>query len=147
MAVSGTINVNLSAIDTAVSEGVEAEKKAAVSSAVNLESAVVAVASGTCGTTTVSLSPPFGYRGADGELVTEEFSLKDSTLRLAFVAEPEARLEIQGRMVITSRNSEVCISSMPITFLPSTPVEVKTVASLGNPNPTASFTVVLIKEA
>ena len=71
MAVSGTINVSLSFLDSSSSTGVEAEKKVSLSSAHTYTTGVVAIVTGTVGTAvqTIDLSS-LGYRNAAGELVT-----------------------------------------------------------------------------
>jgi len=148
MAVSGTVNVNLSAIDTYTAEGVDSEKKVVLSSSDNLPSAVVAVASGTCGTTAVNVD--FSeFRGADGELVSWD-SWPTST-RIAFIADPSAALDWDAVIPLrmTSRNEQVAITSLPLGTLPLTPgpLQVKTVTGLLNPAYTASYTVMLIREA
>jgi len=150
MAVSGTINLSLSAIDTASSAGVEAEKKVSLASTDNISSAVVVAVSGTCGTTAVQVDPfNSGYRGADGELV--DFGSLSPSTRIAFVAEPSAALNwdeggIQLRM---ASRGNVAISDLPLGTLPLSPaaLDIKTVASFGQPSPTASFTVVFMREA
>lgn len=71
MAVSGTINVNMSFLDSASSAGVEAEKKVSLASANVYTTGVVAIVSGTVGTAvqTIDLSS-LPYRNAAGNLVT-----------------------------------------------------------------------------
>ena len=151
MAVSGTINVNLSALDTYTTDGVDSEKKVVLSSSDNLPSAVVAVASGTCGTTAVNVD--FSeFRGADGELVS--WDSYPSSTRIAFAASPSAQLDWDNvsNLRLTSRNDDVAITSLPLGTLPLTPgpMEVKTIAGFGIPPLapyTASYTVVMLKEA
>jgi hypothetical protein len=148
MAVSGTINVNLSAIDSYTTDGVESKKKAVLSSSDSLSSAVVAIASGTCGTTAVSVD--FSqFRGADGGLVSwDDWPI---STRIAFIAEPSAALDWDAAglpLRMTSRNDQVSITSMPLGTVPLTPaaLQIKTVQGFGSPY-TASYTVMLIKEA
>jgi len=151
MAVSGTINVNLSALDTHTAEGVDSEKKVVLSSSANLSSAVIAVASGTCGETAVSVD--FSeFRGADGELVSwDDYSI---STRIAFAASPSAQLDwdnVAG-LRLTSRNDDVAITSLPLGTLPLSPgpMQVKTIVGFGFPPLapyTASYTVVMLKEA
>jgi len=152
MAVSGTINVNLSAIDTYTAEGVDSEKKVVLSSSDNLPSAVVAVASGTCGTTAVNVD--FSqFRGADGELV--DWASWPTSTRIAFIADPSAALDWDAASLplrMTSRNEQVAITSMPLGTIPLAPaaLQIKTVQGFGIPTPspyTASYTVMLIREA
>ena len=151
MAVSGTINVNLSALDAYTSDGVESEKKVVLSSSDNLPSAVVAVASGTCGTAAVSVD--FSeFRGADGELVS--WDGYQSSTRIAFTASPSAQLDWDNvaNLRLTSRNDAVAITSLPLGSLPLSPgpMQVKTITGFGLPPPppyTASYTVVMLKES
>lgn len=147
MAVSGTINVNLSALDTYTADGIDSEKKVVLSSSDNLPSAVVAVASGTCGTAAVSVD--FSqFRGADGELVS--FGSYDESTRIAFSASPSAEFEwILGLVRMTSRNNEVAVTSRPIVLENVGPMNVKTIVPSFPPSTgyTASYTIVMLKEA
>jgi hypothetical protein len=148
MAVSGTINVSLSALDAYATDGIDSEKKVVLSSSDNLPSAVVAVASGTCGTAAVSVD--FSeFRGADGELVSWD-SWPTST-RIAFVADPSAALDWDSVLPLrmTSRNNEVSVTSLPLGTVPLSPapLEIKTVSGISTPAYTASYTVMLLKEA
>ena len=71
MAVSGTINVSLSFLDSSSSTGVEAEKKVSLSSAHTYTTGVVAIVTGTVGTAVQAIDlSSLGYRNAAGELVT-----------------------------------------------------------------------------
>lgn len=148
MSVSATINVSASALDSATSSGVEAEKKAALSSATKIDSAGVVVVTGTCGTTAVQVDPSnAGYRGADGELVSWD---SYSGMRLAFQATPSAQVDWDdvANLRLTSRNNEVAMTSLPLGTLPLSPgpFEVKTVAGLFQDPYTATFTVMFIRE-
>jgi len=152
MAVSGTINVNLSALDTYTADGVDSEKKVVLSSSDNLPSAVVAVASGTCGTTAVNVD--FSqFRGADGELVDfGNIDALDETLRIAFSATPSARLKYAsgnaGReMEIHSQGGRVSVSSLPNYPDLIYTITARTITPPATPAFTASYTVVMIKEA
>jgi hypothetical protein len=79
MAVSGTINVSMSFVDSTTSSGVVSEKKAALSSA-------DAYTSGTVGTAVQNIDlTDLGYRDAAGELVT--ISTVD---RCGFISDNEA---------------------------------------------------------
>jgi len=149
MAVSATINLNLSALDSSSQESCDAEKKCSLSSSDSLSSAIVTIASGTCGTTAVSVD--FSeYRGADGELVSWD-SWPTST-RIAFVADPSALLDWDESSIplrMTSRNNQVAVASLPLGTIPLSPapLEVKTVSGVLTPAYTASYTVMLLKEA
>ena len=148
MAVSGTINVNLSALHTYTADGVDAEKKVVLSSSDNLPSAVVAVASGTCGTTAINVD--FSeFRGADGELVS--FIGYPPSMRIAFAASPLGMLtwDRNAGLSLTSRDNQIAITSMPISSgipSPGNPMQVRVVQELLGPS-TASYTVVMLKEA
>jgi hypothetical protein len=75
MAVSGTINVSMSFLDSATATGVESEKKVSLASATVVTGGKVAVVTGTVGTAVIEYGPPGGggflgdYRDADGDLV------------------------------------------------------------------------------
>lgn len=71
MALSGTINVSMSFVDSSTATGVEAEKKVALSYAELHSTGKVAIVTGTVGTAvqTIDLSA-LPYRDASGELVT-----------------------------------------------------------------------------
>lgn len=148
MAVSGTVNVSASFLDSATATGVEAEKKASLSSATALDSAQVVVVTGTCGTTAVQVSPADSdYRGADGELISWE---SYGTMRVAFKATPSAQLDWDNAssLRLTSRNNEVAMTSLPLGTLPLTPgaMEVKTVTGFLQDPYTATFTVMFVRE-
>ena len=89
MAVSGTINVSMSFVDTATSSGVQSEKKASLSSADVYTSGKVAVVTGTVGTAVQNIDlTSLGYRDAAGNVVA--ISLVDQA---GFVSENEAFLQ------------------------------------------------------
>lgn len=89
MAVSGTINVSMSFVDTATSSGVQSEKKASLSSADVYTSGKVAVVTGTVGTAVQNIDlTSLGYRDAAGNEVA--ISLVDQA---GFVSENEAFLQ------------------------------------------------------
>lgn len=71
MAVSGTINVNMSFLDSAAATGVDAEKKVSLSHAEVHSGGKVAIVTGTVGTAvqTIDLSS-LPYRDAAGNLVS-----------------------------------------------------------------------------
>jgi hypothetical protein len=76
MAVSGTINVSASFVDTSEAAGVEAEKKLTLSSATVVSTGKVAIVTATVGTAAIEYGPPEGggflggYRDASGDLVS-----------------------------------------------------------------------------
>ena len=76
MAVSGTINVSASFVDTSETAGVEAEKKLILSSATVVSTGKVAIVTATVGTAVIEYGPPAGggflggYRDASGDLVS-----------------------------------------------------------------------------
>lgn len=89
MAVSGTINVSMSFVDTATSSGVQSEKKVSLSSADVYTSGKVAVVTGTVGTTVQNIDlSSLGYRDAAGNEVA--MSLVDQA---GFVSDNEAFLQ------------------------------------------------------
>lgn len=148
MAVSGTVNLSLSFVDAATATGVEAEKKATLSSATSLDSAQVVVVTGTCGTTAVQVSPASSdYRGADGELISWD---SYAGMRVAFRATPSAQIDWDAvaNLRLTSRNNEVAMTSLPLGTLPLSPgpMEVKTVTGFLQDPYTATFTVMFIRE-
>ena len=70
MAVSGTVNVSASFVDTYTATGVDSEKKAALSHAETFSGGKVAVISGTVGTTAITLdTTSTGYIDAEGNEV------------------------------------------------------------------------------
>jgi len=71
MAVSGTINVNLSFMDSSPGEFGEAEKKLSLSSANVISTGKVAIVSGTIGTSNLTIEcQPTSYRDSSGDLVS-----------------------------------------------------------------------------
>lgn len=152
MAVSGTVNVNLSAIDTHSEEGIEAEKKSVLSSADSLSSAVVAVASGTCGTTAVNVD--FSeFRGADGELVDfAGINGFNDTLRVAFAANPAASLKYDSGDSARELRLHSGLNLPTVSLLPRYPdttytMSVQTLDAPMEPAYTASYTVLMLKDA
>jgi hypothetical protein len=151
MAVNGTINVNLSALDTYTADGVHSEKKVVLSSSDNLPSAVVAVASGTCGTTAETIDIT-NFRGADGELVAfGAISGLDDTLRICFSATPAASLKFVNTTIARGTDLHSVNGKPSISFLSKEPENnplffVSTQIQTGEPSYTASYTLVLIKE-
>ena len=86
MALSGTINVSMSFVDTASSTGVESEKKASLASADVYTSGKVAVVTGTVGTAAQNIDlSSLDYRDAAGNLVTMSY-----VDRAGFISENEA---------------------------------------------------------
>tara|TARA_S200002703_G_scaffold34758_1_gene30071 strand:+ start:61 stop:492 length:432 start_codon:yes stop_codon:yes gene_type:complete len=75
MAVSGTINVSASFLDSVSETANESEKKISLASATTITGGKVAVVSGTVGTAAISYGPPEesgflgGYRDASGDSV------------------------------------------------------------------------------
>jgi hypothetical protein len=78
MAVSGTINVSASFLDSVSETANESEKKISLASATTITGGKVAVVSGTVGTAAISYGPPEGggflggYRDASGAYVAFE---------------------------------------------------------------------------
>ena len=152
MAVSGTINVNLSAIDAHTEEGVESEKKVALSSADNLASAVIAVASGTVGTTAVNLDFS-NFRGADGNLVDfGGINGFNDTLRVAFAANPAASLKYDSGDSARELRLHSGLDIPSVSLLPRYPdttytMSVQTFEAPNEDAYTASYTVLMLKDA
>jgi len=152
MAVSGTINVNLSALDTYTADGVDAEKKVVLSSADNLASAVVAVASGTVGTTAVNVDFS-NFRGADGNLVDfAGINGFNDTLRVAFAASPAASLKYDSGDSARELRLHSGLNLPAVSLLPRYPdttytMSVQTIDAPMEEPYTASYTVLMLKEA
>jgi len=111
MAVSGTINVSASFIDSSTETSSESTKKITLASADLYESGKVAVVSGTCGTVPVTVPVNLTtYRNASGQLV----AMNDAT-RAAFSASGERFVELvpndKARLLI-SRRSSVSVSDI-----------------------------------
>lgn len=89
MAVSGTVNVSASFVDTDETTGVVSEKKVSLASADVHTGGKVALVTGTCGTAVVNIDlTSLDYRDAAGELVT-----LDIVQRMALKANPGAFAE------------------------------------------------------
>jgi len=152
MAVSGTINVNLSALDTHTEEGVQSEKKSVLSSADSLSSAAVAVASGTCGTTAVNLDFST-FRGADGNLVDfAGINGFNDTLRVAFAATPAASLKYDSGDSARELRLHSGLNLPAVSLLPRYPdttytMSVQTIDAPMEDPYTASYTVLMLKDA
>jgi hypothetical protein len=121
--VQGTINVDMSAIDSFSSSGVTSEKKLKLSSATLIPNGYVILKTGTVGTTAVTFGATpldFGYVGSDGEisLAPQELSGARSSV-IAFSAEPEAVLVFERLSVneqtfaqVVSVDGNVAVSSV-----------------------------------
>jgi len=89
MAVSGTVNISASFIDSDESTGIESEKKLSLASADVHTGGKVALVSGTCNTTEVAIDlTSLGYRDAAGDEVS-----MDIVQRMAIKANPGAFAE------------------------------------------------------
>ena len=89
MAVSGTVNVSASFVDTDESTGVVSEKKVSLASADVHTGGKVALVTGTCGTAVVNVDlTSLGYRDAAGDIVS-----LDIVQRMALKANPGAFAE------------------------------------------------------
>lgn len=89
MAVSGTVNISASFVDTDESTGVVSEKKVSLASADVHTGGKVALVTGTCGTAVVNVDvTSLDYRDAAGDLVT-----LDIVQRMALKANPGAFAE------------------------------------------------------
>jgi len=111
MAVSGTINVSASFLDSATETSSESKKKITLASADLYESGKVAVVSGTCGTVPVSVPINLtAYRNASGQLV----AMNDAT-RAAFSASGEKFVQLvpdDNQRLLISRRSSVAVSDI-----------------------------------
>jgi len=112
MAVSGTVNVSASFVDTDESTGVVSEKKVARASANTASGGKVAIVTGTCGTASVSVDlSSLGYRDAAGEEVS--LSLVS---RVAFQATPGAIMAFSpSAESVKSLSNQVSIMSVQNT--------------------------------
>jgi len=89
MAVSGTVNISASFIDSDETTGVESEKKVSLASANVHTGGKVALVSGTCGTAVVNVDlTSLGYVNAAGETVSMSI-----VQRMAIKANPGAFAE------------------------------------------------------
>lgn len=89
MAVSGTVNVSASFVDTDESTGVVSEKKVSLASANTASGGKVALVTGTCGTAVVNVDlTSLGYRDAAGDVVSLSI-----VQRMALKANPGAFAE------------------------------------------------------
>jgi len=124
MAVSGTINVNASFIETLSETSCETERKLSLASANVPASSKVAIVSGTCGTSAATLtflSP--GYTDPNGDAVT--FSGINTVDGVAFVADTKATLvclnesagspiaEVGHSFKVSSQDGVVAMTAVP----------------------------------
>jgi len=118
MAVSGTINVSASFLDSAQSGGVESEKKLTLSSATVVSTGKVAIVTATVGTAAIEYGPPQGggflgsYRDANGDLVSFEsitgFALKAD-------AKTSASQPAAASHFVVSDNNEVAFTRVAVS--------------------------------
>jgi|OM-RGC.v1.026426386 hypothetical protein len=116
MAVSGTINVSSSFLDSTDSTGVESEKKLSLASADVHTGGKIALVSGTCGTTEVAIDlTSLDYRDAAGDLVSLDF-----VQRMAIKADPGASAEFvdtgEKLKSLSNRASISCVNRTPDTL-------------------------------
>lgn len=119
MAIDGRINVDVLFHDT---DGTASLKVVSLEGSTAHTSGKVAIVTGTCGTTAVTIATnPSVYRNASGSLVS--FSTIE---RVAFAATPSATVDVQqrgagGDNYITSRNGQVAVVDTPaVTFVYTT---------------------------
>lgn len=107
MAVSGTINVSMSFLDSASSSGVESEKKVSLSHAELHTGGKVAIVTGTVGTAvqTIDLTD-LPYRDAAGNLVTisevDHAGFKSDNEAFVHFVDIDVRLHSTGNYLATS---------------------------------------------
>lgn len=119
MAIDGRINVDVLFHDT---DGTASLKVVSLEGSTAYTSGKVAIVTGTCGTTAVTIATsPSVYRNASGSLVS--FSTIE---RVAFAATPSATVDVQQRVAggdnsITSRSGQVAVVDTPaVTFVYTT---------------------------
>jgi hypothetical protein len=112
MAVSGTVNVSASFVDTDQSTAVVSEKKVSLASANTASGGKVALVTGTCGTSVVNVDlTSLGYRDAAGD----EVSLS-TVQRMALKANPGAFAEfVDSGEKLKSLGNRVSISCVQNT--------------------------------
>lgn len=112
MAVSGTVNVSASFVDTDQSTAVVSEKKVSLASANTASGGKVALVTGTCGTSVVNVDlTSLGYRDAAGD----EVSLS-TVQRMALKANPGAFAEfVNSGEKLKSLGNRVSISCVQNT--------------------------------
>ena len=111
MAVSGTINVAASFLDTDSDDYNESEKKLSLSSATIVTTGSVAIITGTVGTASRTFTPftglMDGYRNAAGELAT---ITNVTGIALSSDNKVAATEEVSGTTRIVSQNNEVAFT-------------------------------------
>lgn len=119
MAIDGRINVDVLFHDT---DGTASLKVVSLEGSTAYTSGKVAIVTGTCGTTAVTIATsPSVYRNASGSLVS--FSTIE---RVAFAATPSATVDVQvrgaaGDNSVTSRSGQVAVVDTPaVTFVYTT---------------------------
>lgn len=120
--VRGRIAVDVLFTDSTTSSDEQSLKTVTLQDATEYTTGKVAIVSGTCGTSAVSVTTsPSVYRNSSGSLVS--FATVE---RIAFVATPDATVDVQQRSAggdnsITSRNGQVAVVDTPaITFVYTT---------------------------
>lgn len=111
MAVSGTINVAASFLDTDSDDYNESEKKLSLSSSTLISTGSVAIITGTVGAATRTFTPftglMDGYRNAAGELAT---IANVTGIALSSDNKVAATEEVSGTTRIVSQNNEVAFT-------------------------------------
>ncbi len=136
MSIRGTVIVDTTCTDSATASGVETVKTIAIQTSDEYTSGKVAVVSGTCGTSavTITLSAP-GYTAASGTAVS--FS---NVSRLVFSATGTALVKCvggaTGKPLVLSRAEQGAVSEVGAT---ETSLQISVDATAG----TASYTLVM----
>jgi len=152
MSVEGFLRVSIDLNDTHTEDSIDSLKKVALSSSNAYTNGIIAVASGTCGTTaeTIDIS---NFRGADGELVDfGPISGLDDSLRICFLATPAASLRFLDTSITRGTFLHSVNDKPSVSFLARYPEGtpqffVGTQQQPEEPSYTASYTLVIMKEA
>ena len=117
MAVSGTVNISASFIDSDEATGIESEKKLSLASANVVSGGKVAIVSGTVGTSARSFYPSQGfldYRDSSGEIVKfgVGMGITPSVFGIAFQSDAPASAyrTLNSRPAVYSDDNEVSYS-------------------------------------
>lgn len=150
MTVAATVLVSASFADDTSSDAVSGEKRVALGSSQSFSPALylpgkVIFLTGTCGTAGVTIDPSSsGYVDSNGETVSI------SNVRfIAFCANPHANLESEGLhgLKMSSQYDGASVSHVPQGLgVTGSEIEIKTVGGFNNPNPTATYSVVVYGE-
>lgn len=138
MAVSGTINVSVSFLDSADSTGVDTQKKITLSSSEIYTAGKVAIVTGTCGTSSGDFHffDPTSYRDSGGNFVS-----LGTPRKVAFSASGNRPVELQtdgGGRIVRSANNDAAVTFWN-TSLGESSFSARVIGTAG----TSAYTVVL----